>query len=321
MNCNHCHKKFTNKSRKEIKCSSCSFLICKSCLSKKINENPSQYYCFSCQTPYKEEILKDLLSKTIFQKWKKENEKIEKIRILGSGGFGECSLIKHRGNFLVMKEPIKNGLERSFQNEINVHKLLDHPNIVPFYESFLKRGKPCILLRPCIYGSLNDLLVKTNIIYEAKIQIVCQIIKGLEYLLKMKIIHRDIKQHNILIDEQKMIRIGDFGLSKQVTKEERCYTNCGTTKFKAPEILKGKGYLFEVDRWSLGILIYYLFLGEYPFISSDRQKIENKILSHKYKFPTHITQNEKEFIQWILNPKQNERPTLEQIKKHKFLKQ
>lgn len=321
MNCNYCHKKFTNKSRKEMKCPSCSSSICKSCLSKKINENPSQSSCLSCYNPYTEEILKDLLSKTVFQKWEKENNKIEKIHVIGSGGFGECSLIKKRGNFLIMKEPIKRGLESSFQNEINVHKLLDHPNIVPFYESFIKRGKPHILLYPCIYGSLHDLLNKMDFPIENKKIIIRQVITGMEYLLSMKVIHRDLKQHNLLFDESMKIRIGDFGLSKVLEDGQLCYSNCGTTKFKAPEVLKREGYSFEVDRWSLGIIIYYLFLGEYPFEHRETRKIEQKILKHKYIFPPHSTEEEKEFIDWILNPNPKERPTLQEIKIHEFLRE
>ena len=321
MNCNHCHKKFTNKSRKEIKCSSCPYLICKSCISKQVLKNSSVVSCPSCNNPYREEILKDILSKTLFEKWEKENNQIEKISVIGSGGFGECSFIKRGRKYLVMKEPLKKGLESSFSNEINIHKLLNHPNIVPFYDSFIKRGKPHILLYPCIYGSLSDSLKNTTFTTKNKKTIICQVITGLEYLLHMKVLHRDLKQHNLLFDEYMKIRIGDFGLSKIVEDGKLSYSNCGTTHFKAPEILIGNGYSFEIDRWSLGIIIYFLFFGEYPFQGNTKQKLEQKILKHLYKFPTHSTKEEKEFISWILNPNPKKRPTLEEIKIHEFLKE
>lgn len=82
--------------------------------------------------------------------------------------------------------------------------------------------------------------------------------KGLESLLRMNVLHRDIKQHNLLVDERMNIRIGDFGTSKIVKDGELSYSICGTTKFLAPEILTGRGYSFEIDRWSLDVSIYYL---------------------------------------------------------------
>lgn len=319
MNCSRCHRKFTEKTRKEVKCS-CSYSLCKSCLSKIILTNSSEFVCPFCKFSFQENILKENLSKTIFSQWKKKKNKIEKIQVLGSGGFGECSLIKRGGGYFVLKEPIKRGVNESFQNEINIHKLLSHPNIVPYCNSFFEKGKPHILLYPCMYGSLNDILQKIVLTDEKKKIFIGQTIKGLQYLEKMNIIHRDIKQHNLLLDENMTIRIGDFGLSTIIKKDKLCYSNCGTTNFKAPEILKGKGYSFEVDRWSLGILIYYLFLKEYPFQHFSRKKTEENIILHKFTFPKYSSIEERTFLRWILNPKQKKRPTLEEIKTHVFLR-
>ena len=156
---------------------------------------------------------------------------------------------------------------------------------------------------------------------ENKKIIIRQVITGLEYLLFMKVIHRDIKQHNLLLDEYMKIRIGDFGLAKIVEDGTRCYSNCGTPRFQAPEILKGNGYSFEVDRWSLGIVIYYLFFGQYPFDDKNMERTKKKILKHTFTFPSHSTKEEREFIDWILNPDPIKRPTLEEMKKHNFLRE
>lgn len=321
MNCLDCRKDFTKKARKEIQCPSCPFSVCKSCLSKKINTNPSQYSCSFCNKPFTEEILKENLSRTIYDKWKKGQETIRKIKIIGSGGFGECSLIQRGKNVYVMKEPIKRGVESSFQNEIDVHKLLDHPNIVPFCESFSKKGKPHILLYPCVYGSLSDLLSEMRFPKKNKKIIIQQVLTGMEYLQSMRVVHRDLKQHNLLFDERMNLRIGDFGLAKILKKGELCYSNCGTTNFKAPEVLREEGYSFEVDIWSFGVIVYRLFLGIYPFGHVDRRETEKRILHHKYKFPSYTTEEEKEFIRWILNPLRKKRPTLNEIKSHKFLRE
>lgn len=319
MTCLECRKDFTNKLRKEMKCLSCPFSVCSSCISKRIKENFNNYSCFFCNKPYKDEILKENISKTIYNKWKKEEKTIRKLQIIGSGGFGECSLIQRGKNVYVMKEPKKRGLEDSFHSEINIHKLLNHPNIVPFCESFIKKGKPHILLYPCIYGSLSNLLSQMTFPKNYMKIMIQQVITGMEYLKSMRVIHRDLKQHNLLFDERMNIRIGDFGLSKILKDGEFCYSNCGTTKFKAPEVIREGGYSFEVDIWSLGIIIYRLFLGVYPFDHKETKQIEKKILLYKYKFPSYTTDEEKEFINWILNPLPEKRPNLEEIKTHKFL--
>ena len=137
--------------------------------------------------------------------------KIDKIKVLGNGRFAECSLVKRGEKILVMKKPRKKGLESSFSNEINLHKLFDHPNIVPFYDSFIKRGKSHILLYPCIHGSFSDLLLTNTFRKQNKKKMVRQVMKGLESLLRMNVLHRDRKQHNLLVDERMNIRIGDFG--------------------------------------------------------------------------------------------------------------
>lgn len=154
MNCSDCKKEFTKVSRKEIKCPHCPFSVCKSCVSKHIRTNKSVPHCRPCNIPFKEEYLKGILSKTVFEICYKNQYKIEEIKVIGSGGFGKCSLVKREEKMLVMKKPLTEGLEDFFfSNEINLHKLLDHPNIVPFYDSFIKRRKSHILLYPCIHGS------------------------------------------------------------------------------------------------------------------------------------------------------------------------
>ena len=321
MNCFECRKSFTNKTRKEIKCLRCNISSCRSCLSKKIIKDVNDYSCSFCKGIFTDEILEENLSKTIYIKWKKEQDTIRKLEIIGSGGFGECSLIRRGKNVYVMKEPKRKGLEYSFQSEINVHKLLKHPNIVPFCESFTRKGIPHILLYPCINGSLSDLLHKMKFSKKNKKIIIQQVLNGLEYLQIMRVVHRDLKQHNLLFDEKMNLRIGDFGLAKVLKNGEYCYSNCGTPNFKAPEVIRNGRYSFECDIWSLGIIVYRLFLGTYPFHHKEVRVIEDRILNHRYKFPSYTTEEEKEFITWILNPLQEKRPTLHEIKSHKFLRE
>ena len=89
----------------------------------------------------------------------------------------------------------------------------------------------------------------------------------------MNVIHRDIKLGNLFIDEQMQIKIGDFGLARQLNhKNERRSSVCGTPNYLAPEVIHGaacNGHSFEVDTWAFGIIVYILLYGMPPFEHSD----------------------------------------------------
>lgn len=85
-----------------------------------------------------------------------------------------------------------------------------------------------------------------------------------------KYIHRDLKLGNIFLNDKFEIKIGDFGLTSQLEfLKENKRTVCGTPNYIAPEVLDGTGYYFEVDIWSIGIILYTLFYGFPPFESDS----------------------------------------------------
>lgn len=92
-------------------------------------------------------------------------------------------------------------------------------------------------------------------------------INALKYLHSNKIIHRDLKLGNLFISEKMELKLGDFGLATKLDFDgEKKKTICGTPNYIAPEILDGKiGHSFEVDIWSLGVIIYTLLIGKPPF--------------------------------------------------------
>ena len=117
-------------------------------------------------------------------------------------------------------------------------------------------------------------------------------------------------------------KIGDFGLATKLEFDgDRKRTICGTPNYIAPEIIDGKqGHSYEVDIWSLGVIIYTLLIGKPPFETSDVKTTYRKIKMNAYSFPDHITISEasKNLITKILNLDPSKRPTLDEILEHQF---
>jgi serine/threonine protein kinase len=118
--------------------------------------------------------------------------------------------------------------------------------------------------------------------------IIVQIAKGVEFLHKYGIVHRDLKLDNILVmtenDESVSVKIIDFGLSKIMGKYEKTSEEFGSLCYSAPEILKKCEYDHKVDLWSFGVIIYFLLCGSFPFDDTDLDRIIRRIINGEFKF-------------------------------------
>ena len=117
-----------------------------------------------------------------------------------------------------------------------------------------------------------------------------QIVNALEYLHGNRVIHRDLKLGNLFLNDKLDIKLGDFGLATKLDFDgERKRTICGTPNYIAPEVLEGKnGHSYEVDVWSLGVIIYTLIIGKPPFETSNVKSTYDKIRKNIYRFPDHV---------------------------------
>ena len=107
-----------------------------------------------------------------------------------------------------------------------------------------------------------------------------QTVNALKYCHRHGIIHRDMKLENILINDRMNIRLIDFGLCAIRTDEnDYFYDEVGTARYTAPEILEGGGYNESVDVWGIGIILFMLLTGKYPFDGSKRKSIFKRIMN------------------------------------------
>ena len=248
-----------------------------------------------------------------------------KGRLLGKGGFAKCYEFTNMetkqitaAKVIPKKSLVKSRAKQKLISEIKIHKSLHHPNIVNFEHYFEDSENVYLLIEICQNQTLNDLLKRRKKLTELEGQCyTIQIIKALKYLHSHRIIHRDLKLGNLFINEKMELKVGDFGLATKLEFDgERKRTVCGTPNYIAPEILEGKtGHSFEVDIWSLGVIIYTLIIGKPPFETNNVKETYKRIKNDNYSFPENalISEPSKELIQSILVLDPNKRPNLDQI--------
>ena len=138
-----------------------------------------------------------------------------------------------------------------------------------------------------------------------------------------RVIHRDLKIGNIFIGENMDVKIGDFGLATKLDFDgEKKRTICGTPNYIAPEVLEGKsGHSYEVDIWSLGVILYTLIIGKPPFETQDVKTTYRRIRMNSYNFPDHVPISDmaRDLIKKILVIDPKQRLTLDEVASHPWL--
>ena len=266
---------------------------------------------------------------------KKVKETYTAIKFLGKGGFGEAYLVKSNMtkknyvmksiNFELLDE--KNKLYTI--NEAILLKNIDHPNIIKFKEVFEVK-KPNIQLNIIIEyaenGDLNKLLetnINKKVYFKENILInwLCQICSALKYIHYKKIIHRDIKPANIFMNNLGQIKLGDFGISKNLKNLELASSFVGSAYYTAPEMIYEEKYSYEIDIWALGVTFYELmnlkkpFRAEYPAIYIEIKNKEVDEINNIYSKPF------RNLIYQMLKKNPKERPKADDILNNLFIKE
>ena len=149
------------------------------------------------------------------------------------------------------------------QEEHIILKQLDHPFVVKFIHSFQDEKSVCFVFEFIPGGDIYSLLASQTRLSESWTRFyVAEILVALRYLHSKKIIYRDLKPENVMIDETGHVKLVDFGFAKRVDNK-KLKTLCGTPEYMAPEILLKpcQGYTYSADFWSLGVLVFELLTG------------------------------------------------------------
>ena len=175
---------------------------------------------------------------------------------------------------ILVRSPIKN-LSINFWfffGQVEIHSKLMNPHILRVLSYFEDDDKVYLVLEFCEKGELNRFLHARGYPFteaETK-QLVKQIVNGMMYLQKHKILHRDLSLGNMLLTADMEVKIADFGLATKLTHaDEKHFTMCGTPNFISPEIVSQTAHGLAADVWSLGCMIYTLLVGRAPFDTDD----------------------------------------------------
>ena len=210
----------------------------------------------------------------------------------------------------------------NIEREIGFHQKIDHPNIIKFYDYLKKEEerKVLILLEFAENGDLFNYLNKKSPLDERTVcRFFVQTALALNYIHSHKMIHRDVKPENILLDKFTDVKLCDFGWSAEYDEGTRRQTVCGTYEYMAPEILFKKQQDTGIDIWALGILLYELIHNKAPYSGRSLGEVSKKIAAKHIDFGQNTAEDAKDLILKILKINPKERPSIKQILSHPFI--
>eukprot|EP00301_Raphidiophrys_heterophryoidea_P011606 c17749_g1_i1.p1 GENE.c17749_g1_i1~~c17749_g1_i1.p1 ORF type:complete len:319 (-),score=84.18 c17749_g1_i1:186-1142(-) len=253
---------------------------------------------------------------------------------MGSGEHSDVFLAVHRKSNsaqVVVLKVISNRSEcASAQHEADIIQLVQgHPNVVTVHQVVedRKTGRTGIAMEYHTGGTLLNLLVAScgcGLGEDTARNYFVQVVEAVQHVHSFGVAHRDIKAENILLSHDKQTAyLTDFGLS---TKCRISQEQCGTLPYSAPEMLQQGKYEegFDpklCDVWALGVLLFGLATGHFPFHGNCSSDIADKITLAKVVFPVHVKLSLecKDLISSILVKNPEQRPRLSEILQHPFL--
>jgi len=271
---------------------------------------------------------------------KKKREKYTKTELLGEGSFGKAYLVncENSGNQAVIKEidisRMSDNEKREALKEAKIMESLKHPNIIKFHEVYkTKKGNLCIVMDYAdgviyllirIGGDLAQRITKAKGKHFPEAQILdwlTQIALGLKHCHERRILHRDLKSKNVFLTAKNFVKLGDFGIARVLSNTmDKANTIVGTPYYLSPEIIEDKGYRFESDIWSLGVILYEMCALKLPFDGKNITTLARKIIAGSYSpIPPQYSKDLKLLIAYMLSIDPMKRPSIHKLLRYPFI--
>ncbi|EKX53816.1 hypothetical protein GUITHDRAFT_64205 [Guillardia theta CCMP2712] len=287
------------------------------CSSRPLSA-PSFNSLNSNDSPYIEHTKKDSRGVLVTKRYLKGG-------LLGKGGFAKCFKITdvETNQDWACKVVQKSSLTKhrhkvKLQTEIKIHKSLSHKHVVRFEDVFEDKENVYIIMELCTNQTMLEFVKRKKRLTESETRrYMLQMLDGVRYLHQNKVIHRDLKLGNLFLNHGDDVKIGDFGLACKLQFDgERKRTLCGTPNYIAPEVLDGKnGHSYEVDTWSIGVVMYTCLVGKPPFETADVKSTYKLIKANTYTFPDRLLVSDaaKSLVRRILKSEPELRPSIDDV--------
>jgi serine/threonine-protein kinase SRK2 len=239
------------------------------------------------------------------------------IKSLGKGSFGEVVLFESKNEYFAVKCIPKN---KYTNREIINHALLaNHSNIINFKSVSYTDEYICIVMEYAENGDLLSYIKKHKYLNECMSKyFLKQLIKAVEYCHKNDIAHCDIKLDNLLLDKNYILKLADFGYSRNISGDIKPIS--GTLHYMSPELIINKTIDdIRIDIYACGICLYIMLHGKYPFKLGNQEETIKSILSTKYEIKSGLTSVCVDLLDKMLEFDKDKRISINDIKNHPWL--
>jgi fused-like protein len=218
-------------------------------------------------------------------------DRYEVLELIGEGNFGKVykGRRKFTGLMVALKFIPKHGKSekdlRNLRSEIAILKGLNHTNIILLLDAFETAREFCVVTEYA-QGELYQVLEDDKTLAEPQVRAIAkQLVRALFYLHSHRIIHRDMKPQNILLSANGVVKLCDFGFARAMSAATVMVTSIkGTPLYMAPELVLERPYDHTADLWSLGVILYELYVGTPPFYTNNIYTLINRIVKVRIAF-------------------------------------
>lgn len=249
------------------------------------------------------------------------------VEWVGTGSFSTVWRSKHTtsGTDVAIKVIQKEGIDLvAFEREVNILKRINHPFLVTLFDMFENEDSFFIVTEYMSNGNLFQYITNNGRLNETQARkIFTQLVLAIEYLHNSKkIVHRDLKLENVVLDMENNIRVIDFGLSNMFTDSHPTFVAaCGSPPYASPEMIEGKMYDCSTDIWSIGVMLYSLVTSSLPFDDQDLNTLCHKILYGEVKYPIYLSSSLIDLLKQIFQKDPKERITIQGIIDHPWMRE
>ena len=257
-------------------------------------------------------------------------EKYEFVHLIGEGSFGKvfkgydkATPDKNLAIKLVNKsrQNLSENDIRAMRRESEIQKNLSHPNIVKVINAYETINELVLITEFVSGGNLAVLMsryadgLKSEEVKKLSIDLLC----ALHYLHSQRVLHRDLKPQNVLMDESNSAKLADFGFARNLTMNTMVCTSIkGTPLYMAPELIEEKPYDHKAELWSLGAILYEATYGTTPFATNSILTLVNKVRNECITYP--CQKPNLEFLQGLLEKDCKKRQDWDTIISHEYIK-